>query len=513
MGGLFSGLVKGFGSGMEQAYKRKADQEYQDKSMQRQLAASALMNDPNLTGAHRRAGLLAMGMPEQVVSQIVPDDQVENGQYNPEELPAQRSMPVLQGQNAILPPMPSSPLTGGRLDTSQMGQAPQQQNGMLPGGGGNQASGGGMLDQMPRNPLVDHPQIIDQQQENSTAPVTQKYTGGVGSKIDELDQKIAAAQESLRHGKPQMVSSLTMTRAQVDEARTGRLNREQQERTSQLSQVNQLMEQKRQLESYQAERAGAREDRINEPGDRLVGVQNALGRPLTGDEKSRSMGLGPQGPELQDQLEAKDIKDSQDNALPAPIRQAAQQRVLTRHLQIEHQIASIRNIQSETIKRMTDKSNGEDLTPAQVRTVIARSKMQAGGEFGTSEQDAYRTQRTDHWSKWFDEAAKGNAVPGSDPTTAQWLQQIQANKGADVKARAVASKVEEDLKSYKDNLGQAIANAYLSNPGKKVYTLHSIRRGAEQVKRNGGDANKFWDTIKDNKDIVILGDDLEPWTP
>lgn len=521
VGNLFVGLVKGLGGSLGSAYARKQQQDYQTKQDEMHLAMNALMNDNNMPGSAKRLGLLKVFQiagvkpPEGLIESLVPDYQTESGQYYAEDAPQiNTTTPDLQDPG-LLSQMPQAPqglnLPPSRTHTSQMGPPPGTQPQQQPqqSGQGFRSVGGG-LPPMPRNPLIDPPQIVSTEQ-NSAAPITQQYTGGVGSTSDELDVKLQDKLRELRHGRPIMKSSLDMSPTQMLDIRNARMQEDEQRRRLEAFKVEESTRQANARSNFDYEN-NARLGMIpKELGAKITAMEQQLGRPLTSDERAKVLGLNPTGEELSNQLEAQDIADSRDQSLPPAKRAAAQQRVLQRHLDIEAKIAQIRNINAETIKRMRDDSPSGNLTPAQVNTVIKRSKIQANLEWGQSEKDAYRAQRAQYWAQWFDQAAQGTQFPGGDQELQQMLSAVKTNPQA--KANAIAQRVEKDVQAQQENIGNAIAQAYLDNPGKLVYTISAIRRAAASVKERGGDPNKIWDAMKSNPNVVILGDDLQPWVP
>lgn len=530
---LFSGLVKGLGGSLGEGYRQKAAEDHQAKMDEMHLAMSALMNDKSLPGSAKRLGLskvfeiTGVKPPEGLIDSIVPDYQVESGQYEAESAPSYRAhAPTLQQGISEIPMGPAS--LGGQNRIPQSGVAPGEQpqtqgwkgvtsppnqsGSRFPGLGQSQNQGSGLAP-MPRNPMTDPPMPIEPTGQQSSAPVTQKYTSGMGQ-ADELDRKIVEAQQKLRHGKIIMRSSLDMSPQQIEDARTSRLRDEDQLRQVDLNNLSGLQNQKTSLDTFAREQQMRQADTLSSiPAELQAKVKavESINGPMTSEEKKKFLGINMTPQEQERYLEAQDIEDSNNSSLPQPQRAAAGQRVLSRNLQMEGRIASIRNLNSETTKRLMDTNGGRELTSSQMNVLIKRSLAQAGGEFGQKESDTYKQQRTAYWSDWFDKAKSGQTVAGQDATAMQWLSLLEKNPQA--KANAVGAKVEEDLKQYKQNMAQAIANAYVQNPGKMVYTMHALRRSAEAVRANGKDPNAFWDAIKANQNVVILDDNLEPWNP
>lgn len=496
---LFSGLVRGFGRGMEQGYERKAQQDYQDKAIQRQLAMSALMNDPNLTGAHRRAGLAALGMPDEIIQQIVPDDQVETGQYAAAAPPVIRPMPTMEGgvPEGVMPPtqqgaFPKSP--------------PQPET-------FNPMAGGAGMQPMPRNPLVDQPQVLPAQAIGgvpSTAPVTQKYTSGYGSKIDELDARIQAAKDSLQHGKPIMGSSLNMTRQQMADVRQRKLNEDEQERSIAFGSIEQTMRQKAALETASAEMQMRNQNALAQIGPEFAAhvkaIGDARGAPLNATEINQLAGLKQSPADQEIAAEAQLQTTMADPTKPLAVRQAAADQY--RALQTERlaRKVGIQNTLSEMAAR-AKAGEAKDLDPNKVHTM---STYKAMSEWTPERRDAYIRQKAAMYEQQLtSEIAHPSGMDVGNAEMTAVLQQAKLNP-ASIKATAIRLAAKDA-----DKMLDTMTGTFFT------YTMNGLepimlREVLDRINRVEGEANKnkMWDAVKNgiaDKKIVVLNDDMSPW--
>jgi len=512
-GNLFAGLVKGFGGTMERGYARKREQDYAMEQSQRQLALSALINDPNLPGHAKRLGLKNLGMPDELAAALVPDIMVESGQYMAEEAPPSVATPKIQGQ-PVVPPMPQGP--------ALQQQVPVDNNAPLPPGRSqpqDQRVGGmaGAMAPMPRNPLVDHPAILPPTGGSPAiegpAPVTSRYTGGIGNQIDELDQRIAGIQQSLRHGAPMMKSSLGMSQQQMQEARQQRLRDSELERQWGMHQLESALSQKTALQNFGIESQAREQSQLAmisaEFQARVKAIGDARGTPLNPMEINQLAGikLGPAEEEIQ--TEANLYRKASDPNAPFPERQAAKNQLEALQTARLGQKANIQNTLSEIAKRNREGSQTDPQDAAKA------AQMKSMMVFGPQQRDEYVKAKAleieQQLTSELNLAQQSGTIQALDPEMMHELQLLKANPGA-IKSSAIRMAQKEA-----DKFREAMSGTFFTYAmqGKEPIMLREVLETAKRAGAENSDAaNQVWTAVKNAYaagQIIVLQDDLTPW--
>src|SRR5688572_26482498 len=236
-GSFFSGLVGGLGRSLGAGFERKRAEENQKRTYMLQLLSSGLMNDDQLPGGARREGLRQIGIqygvkiPDELLNQVVPDVQIET------DRPVIQDMPQ---SPMVVPPASALPSHNQQV-SPQGGQQPQQQQQAAPEQQGEEYGWGEGMQPMPRNPLMDPPQIVPQS-DSKSAPVTKQYTQGPGSSVDnvELDgiiQKLEAQLANPPRRQWMRDSSRNYSRADIQRMNARRMQTEEADRDLVMGQL------------------------------------------------------------------------------------------------------------------------------------------------------------------------------------------------------------------------------------------------------------------------------------
>ena len=450
-GALFSGLVKGLGTTLLPMHQQAQQRKFQQEQDERQIALSALMNDPNLPGSARRIGLVKLGLPPDLVEYMVPDVPVETGEW--------------QNVNPVIP-------QGGM--TSKMSQPPPPEIPKMPSRPPEAQMGNDEVDPFgapaPRNPLVQPPQVLEtlpNQPGERAAPVMAKYSGGLGAKIDELDMKIAAARDALRNSpmgrRPITRSSLGMSRADMDMIRRERQAAKELDRQMQLDQVQGLLQQRNALETATLKEQFEQANIAPHLKAEVDSMEQVLGRPLTAQEKQQKLGLMPSGPMLERSLEAQDIE-----ILEKGDPNSAEYKAALRRKESQDLVNQVRKTQiASDIARIKKGTNFDD--PVSYSQFLSKVKFQADNlinkHFGGQSKVTMINERTE-------EILKENPHPLA--TLADPLLRKSA-------ARRMAK---EDVESRMENL-KAKYQLALENEKEPVSVSVVGRLYADQVRKHG----------------------------
>ncbi len=509
--GLWSGLVQGLGGSLQQGFQRKHDDEMQQKQNMFHLVSSALMNDDTLPGTARREGLRQLGMqygvkiPDELIAQLVPDTEIETDKYQAEMPP----------QGVPLPQMPAAPQVMQQTapGDGKGGQAPQQ---AAPQQGGEMQQGqqpqpqGQILPPMPRDPFTQGPQVLGSGTlgQQSASPVVQQYTSGHGSNYDDLDLTMQIKQLEQKLSNPpsrqhSTVSSLNMSRAQMNEMKGRRMQQDQMERDLQMNQYQNLSKLKTQHEEQ------VREIQLQPLmiKAKLDGIQQAMGRTLTDPEKGRVLGIN--SPEAESR--AYDAKDYQLAATQpdTPEGQAALARVKHVELQNTGKLLDIQQSQAQIAKLIQEMKD-----PMSNPRLLARAKVEsvksAEVQWTITDQQQYLQDRSDFWEKTLSDPM---AVAQSGNAEMMGFASL-AKDNPMVKRKLAIQLAQKDVQQYKQNLQDKIFT-YGVPSGGQVITLHWLRRRAQYAQQQGGDPNKLWDYWKDQTKAgkaTILDDNLDIWS-
>jgi hypothetical protein len=538
--GLFAGLVSGYGEAEEQKAKEKSDRAYQDKAVMRQLAMSALMNDPNLTGEHRRAGLLTLGMPQPLVEALVPDEQVDTGKFA--AAPPPPSTQLNQNTNGVIAPMPQSPL-GGQVPLDPDAPAPQgaTRPRSVSGMQSDQrdftvndpmmGAGTSAMPQMPTSPFM------TEGERQSSAPVTQKYSQGPAQADSAVQQRINGMQQDSRldevqarqewatkdaatkaeamkgSGVPMMGSSLGMTRQQMIDQRLAKLDQQQRERDMMFGQADTIFKMNQQLKTHQAETDYDWNQQIVRAPElfksKVEGIEGAMKRKLTSDEIGQLAQIKPDPATEDVKNEARLQQIANDPNSSPEMRQAARAQLDDLHTQRLGKKVQIQNTLSEISKRAKDMSPDEK--EMNINKVAAASKAKAEMVFGPKQRDAFIARKQAEIEQQLQSELQ---VPEGqstivDPETLHTMQLLRQNpQTIHATAQRMAAK---EADKFRETMAGTFTTLTMS--GKEPIMLSEAM---EHIKSYPTEElrNKAWTALKDAYaagKIQVLQDNLEPW--
>lgn len=521
-GALFSGLVQGLGSSLSEGFKNKRDRDERSQDFMYQSMMYKLMNDPNLTGADAKEGFRQIGklkkvnIPDEALNAMFPDHQVETDRIAHDDfnVHTQQHDQQMGEQTPNIAPMPTPP-SGFQ---EQVPPAPQPQQAAPTQNTGRGANGRGYdtehgrawlgprpdgASHLTRDPVAEPPAILGAMAPGSqtSSPVVDKYTSGPGSQFDDLDLNMQIQQLENRIANPpssrlhrETQSSLSLSRAKMDEMRSHRL---QQEQTERELYIGQLQDKMRLQQVHQEQMRELQLQPLMTKG-KLDAVANALGHPLNESQKERLLGLGPQGPELERSLEAKDYQDMITKK-GTPEGDAATARVRENELKNTHTLGEIQK-DLEQIKALRDMSKDPTNNPKLVASAKVNATKQAGAMWAISDRTQYLEARTLYW----EQQLRSGTSPEADPFGGF------AKQKDPIMVRAQAIKLaQQDVQTYLQNLQDKVYQYGFAANGGPVITLKAVQREAEEAKGKNLDPNKIWEYYKKNG--TILDDNLDVW--
>ena len=226
---------------------------------------------------------------------------------------------------------------------------------------------------------------------------------------------------------------------------------------------------------------------------KLLDLKNS-GQQLSPDEQKQILfGIRPSGPEAAAMQDAKDWIDAKnrDSNIAGPAK-----------LRLQEKRAQVNATQALTADRLTNMMQGG---PGQQKKLEIKAKKEAISVFsGKFKQDFIKRKQQEHLQEL---QQLGEQATTEDPEIAQLLG---SSKGNPQQLAIVAMKMaEKDAQQY----FQQLSDLKKEDGGPQMVHIEEVRRKAQEAAAAGRDPNGIWDIYKSHngQDIIIVGDDLEPW--